>query len=232
MSAAGTHAGNGGAGAESSGQGAVGGASATGGGSGSASSGGAGHGGTAGSGSGGLSGEGGIDGGASDAGLDSSIAEGVCVVATRIDECCPSWQPVPRGEALQDPCLVAIGERLPFDSAAQSCLPPFCPEGFCPQALQPSQLAEPSGADGECVFVDECRAESDCVLAIDDGKCCPCPQNLPAPLVEREPCLRDATEAWQSLDECSIPCPLIACPECPAPTAPVCSIGDALSACQ
>lgn len=177
----------------------------------------------------------GTDGGAKDAGIDSGSDAGPdlegCVVGKRINECCPAWIAVTRAEAYADPCLLAVGEPVRSVEGGLGCAPDICPAVVCPDTPPPSRVAEPFGANGECVFVDECHAEASCEVGTDMTSCCPCPGSLPQQLIDREPCVLGVNETANDLPAgCYKPCP-VECDVCPGFSPPVCAVGDAISAC-
>jgi hypothetical protein len=177
----------------------------------------------------------GTGGTAPDAGADSGSDAGPelegCVVARRLDECCPMWAAVSRADAYADPCLHAIGEPLPSGGLAQGCTPEFCPDVLCVEEQPPSRVAEPFGASGECGFADECHAEGSCAVGWDMTSCCPCPGSQPQILIDREPCLIGETDTANDLPAvCYKPCP-VECGVCPGFSPPICAASDALNAC-
>lgn len=239
-SGGGSGAGSGGAGSSGASAGA-GGTSTGGGGFGGSGGTSAGMGGmTAGTGAGAIGGgsaeggAGGMSAGTGGSDQDAGPLDDECVVATRLDDCCPRWYTMSRDEALSDPCALAIGEPAPSGDEANGCAPQVCTDVLCQELGDPpSRVARP-GPSGECIYADECNAEASCVIAMDITRCCPCYTSMPKELVDREPCLVEATMSARPA-QCTFPqaCALVDCAECPEqPAEPSCLVRDSTSLCQ
>jgi hypothetical protein len=219
----------------SAGSGGAGGASRAGsGGTGGTSNGGAGgaragSGGTAGmtsAGAGGTSSGGGGAGGTRE--VDDPIDDQVCVVAQRIDACCPTWVAVEHGEARTQPCLVEIGEPQPSQQERAQCAPQVCTNVLCPEQNEPPSRVAFKG-DGMCMLGDECFGPGECTIAYDATACCACPKSMPKSIVELEPCL--VPEGMSAPATCpQVACGL--CGQCPPVEAPSCPITDAPTRCR
>jgi hypothetical protein len=227
--------GGGGAGRVSAGSGGAGGTSGAGssGGAGGTSSGGAGgaRSGSGGAGSMTSGGAGGMSAGSGGAGgkheMDP-IDDQMCVVAQRLDACCPTWVAVEHGEARTQPCLVEIGEPQPSQQERAQCAPQVCTNVLCPAENEPPTRVAFKG-DGMCMLGDECFGPGECTIAYDATACCPCPESLPKSIVELEPCL--VPEGMSAPETCpQVACGL--CGLCPPVDAPSCPITDALTRCR
>ena len=127
-------------------------------------------------------GAGGLSSGSGGAGgtheVDDPIDDQVCVVAQRIDACCPTWVAVEHGEARTQPCLVEIGEPQPSQKERTQCAPQVCTNVLCPEENEPPTRVAFKG-DGMCMLGDECFGPGECTIAYDATACCPCPESMP-----------------------------------------------------
>jgi hypothetical protein len=177
-------------------------------------------------------GEGGVSAGSGGAGgqrdPDDPIDDQACVVAQRIDACCPTWVAVEHGEARSQPCLVAIGESQPNNQVRTQCAPQVCTDVVCPAVDEPPTRVAFKG-DGLCMLGDECFGPGECTIAYDATACCPCPEAMPKSIVELEPCL--VPEGMTAPETCQTPaCGL--CGACAPVEAPSCPATDAFTRCR
>jgi hypothetical protein len=219
-------------GASGAGQGGDSGASNTGG-SGGMTSGSGGASGTGGAqaGSGGtmVSGSGGSDGGEPD---DASVGDSDCVVAQRIDECCPHYIAVESAEAKAEPCIVALGEPRPVGSELDECMPEQnCALVDCAPPDEPTSLSVFRG-DGACMFTDECMTAADCVLATERTHCCSCPVSMPKSLVDQELCITAEGESPDFATCGGNNCFAVLCAPCQQPLEPTCAMVDGYKRCR
>ena len=178
---------------------------------------------TGGSGGGGGSrNEGGISGGGSggsgdggyvaDGGEGGGLTTAECVVATRLDACCQVEVAVSRDEVEGDECLVPLFDTPVTPEVVARCIPDCPLPGDCPLEPVPGLTRVAAlGADGQCVFADECQVAEDCEWAVDAmSDCCPCKRSLPTELIAAGRCL-STTEVAEGCQSCPGPC--VACAE-------------------
>lgn len=175
---------------------------------------------------------GGAGAGGTSAGGTSAGGSSDCVVARKLDECCPRFVPAFRAQLDADECLVAYGSPVDpklsqkcFEKAGDRCALVDC----AVQPEPPSRHAADVG-NNRCVFTDECGSKAeDCVLAFDGSACCSCLTAMPADLVASSRCL--VPEGKQVPSECGF-CGAVLCDICPAPPAAAqCELRDSFSAC-
>jgi len=146
------------------------------------------------------------DGGAGDAGYVSNSAR--CLVAVRVNICCPIPVAAERDQIIEDPCLVP----WPAETIPEGCEPTGCPSA-CPPVEPVSRVAEPD-PEGGCRFVDECARDDDCAAALDRRRCCACPAAVPKALIAADPCVVRVDSNLASPSACRAGCP-DECPPCP-----------------
>lgn len=138
----------------------------------------------------------------------SPAPEGGCVVALRLDVCCPIPEPLDESAVAADPCLVPY----PYDFNA-GVTPPVCEarrplpcdDGCGPLNKRPASVfAARDGQTGQCAFADECATDADCQLAVDLRFCCLCDDAWPVRYVEAEACVypTDRSADWAGPDAC------------------------------
>jgi len=166
---------------------------------------------------------------------ERGCAPDLCLVARRLDRCCPVYEAVRQSALADDPCLVA-DPGPPLDATlAQDCYarsPDSCAGVACNEAAPPSRLSEPDGTGG-CRFTDECQSAADCVIAIDSRQCCTCGASMPKALLEHDVCFAvegSTPPPGADCPGCSLP---VLCGMCvPPPELPSCVLGDALNRCE
>lgn len=144
-----------------------------------------------------------------------------CTVGIRVDECCNGAIAVTQAEIDSDECLVAWPIRN--WNVPQVCLdrqPKWCSQVDCAMRPPPSRLTE-RDATGQCVFVDECQTDADCVWASDQRQCCSCGEAVPKLLFDRDPCFGPRPPG--SPETCTDACTEEpACGPCMAPGSAIC----------
>jgi hypothetical protein len=144
--------------------------------------------------------------GATDTGYVSNSAR--CLVAVRVNTCCPVPVAAPRDRVLEDPCLVP----WPAEEIPEGCEPTGCPSTCIP--VEPvSRLAEPD-PEGGCRFANECNQDSDCATGFDRRRCCSCAAAVPKALITADPCVVRVDSDLASPAACRARCP-DDCPGCP-----------------
>ena len=108
-----------------------------------------------------------------------------CVVAIRVDICCPQPVPALAQQVSQDPCLVPwVSVGLPNGCSKK----PDCSNVKCTAPLAASRLVK-AVPGGGCLFVSECGTSSQCGVATDVRKCCGCPEGFPRTMMSGDSCL-------------------------------------------
>jgi len=93
-----------------------------------------------------------------------------CVAVIDVSECCAPTFAVTREAFDADPCLVSavVGARQPYQ---ESCYNPACETANCASVADLPHVAA-LDAEGECVLVDDCAADEDCINAFDIRASC------------------------------------------------------------
>jgi hypothetical protein len=132
-----------------------------------------------------------------------------CVLALKVDSCCPSPTPVTTTELAQDPCLVP----WPYHAAQpDGCVPPSCPEVVCDWREPPTRTAK-GLPDGTCTWDSECQTDADCAMALAWSTCgCGCVQGVPRALLDPTSCLTEPQADPPPGDGCSPICDAMAPP--------------------
>lgn len=129
---------------------------------------------------------------------------GDCVLATSVSGCCAHFVAATEQEVIDDPCLTAAG----VPGSSSECNEHLDCDVECDWPRAPSRAI--SKRDGTCVFVDECEADADCVVAEDCGQCC-CPDAIALSVATRDECIFAPGE---ERNDCWLPCPGV-CPVWP-----------------
>ena len=110
-----------------------------------------------------------------------------CVVAIRTDNCCEAAYPELRTTVQADPCLTRW--PIQWDRVPQTCMDAWDPEcDYIDCMPAPPQWRTAGCNQGGCMLRPECESASDCTLALDTRKCCPCPEAVPPLLIAQDPC--------------------------------------------
>lgn len=126
-----------------------------------------------------------------------------CVLALKVDSCCPSPTPVTAAELAKDKCLVP----WPYHAAQpDGCVPPPCPEIVCDWREPPTRTAK-GLPDGSCAFESECETDADCAMALAWSICgCGCVQGVPRTLLDPGRCLTEPQAGPPAGEGCSPVC--------------------------
>ncbi len=112
------------------------------------------------------------------------VSGGGCLVAIRVDICCPQPVAAAQQQLSQDPCLVPWASLgLPHGCTKK----PDCSNVKCKAPAPASRLVK-VGPGGVCVFTSECTSSSQCGVATDVRRCCSCPEGYPRSMLG-DPCL-------------------------------------------
>ncbi|MFH2006566.1 MAG: hypothetical protein ABI333_08280 [bacterium] len=151
-----------------------------------------------------------------DGGTSACIEDDQCVIAIRTDNCCEAAQAASLIEVESDNCL----ELWPpmWDHVPQNCLDawdPQCAYIDCMPGPPRWRIAGCNASGTACVEQPECQTASDCTLAIDTRKCCPCPEGVPPALVDRDPCFIPHPQGGNAPQYCyPTMCPEMPCSQC------------------
>jgi hypothetical protein len=168
------------------------------------------------------------EGGANAGGAAGAPSQDIeCLIAARVDECCPTPLAATRRALEADACLAEYPLMLSAQEIIARCPdadPDQCALVDCAAPDLPSRLVA-RNASGECEFVSECSGDADCTLALALDRCCPCPDSYPKTLVDEERCLVSLAMSFRPSD--CVTCAGVVCSPCPQfEGAAVCQVPD------